>query len=896
MARNMTVDSHEQKLQNIIHTNYHIRDLVQSNVNEFLNLREALLTTSGIQDLTAFNDILLPLIEGPRIEQLNARITLDKVQLALCGENSSGKTAFLHTFLGIGKILPSGDGPVTARITKLTYASGEQACIRIRKTLRDQTLNEDEVNLSTFFAGEKPNWMGVGRALSKHVKRPQDIDAASPEFAEWARCFVEIHIPSSTLALGIDVYDTPGFFLDDAPVLKETLHDLVEMIHPTLIFMYANPSTDDATKGCFLAMKTALYDLDSTSIFFLNSKADVNQMSKFKQGMGVEEFLSVLADERAQRYNLLLRAPFLANDKLEGLSASVDECHSFDLCSVNSQLIKPYGPLMNETTIQRIIQFVANNDLTVATRICKLILPIIDAFFKLLRITSYHTSEQLLQLHYDAMNWEKIYFRAYTRYTEDCLKDLFSNILQCFEQEEEFLVQYFLNTWKSSNSIEPAIQTAARLQIIKPAIRDTLRKFMGYVLEHIASNSNLTRGAVFNEILIGALGRQEISDFAALLFGEHTIRRPVDISILYMVNTISTPIVQCAQNLQNLDLSNETEIQKLIKNESKSRQAPIDKIVRGYLLGMQTVIEKQRDTMLQAIRLWGDQQNAVIRSLIDVHYKTASPLLNSHQETLKHLERYVSHFIVIECKLRAAQDMTKFNGSIPEIRSDGSKSTIFSTYTVDWNDEKNLVMKKLSQPIPDQPNAAYYEAHYHLKVANLRHSNIIHIRYLYEYRLDNETSELWMIFPPMLLSLEQFLQRSSISISTKTALIWMNDIADALTALHEDELIHRNVVLSNIVITEDEHAMLIDLGNWNDNCDLSTRHDPSSTRNGMNDDMIGFGEIARTLSSFIQYDEEVSAIIDEFNELSFKCLQASQERPVTAEFARKKLKFLLDMF
>jgi hypothetical protein len=896
MARNTTVDSHEQKLQTIIHTNHHIRDLVQSNVHEFLILREALLTNSGIQELKAFNDILSPLIEGPRIEQLNTRITSDKVQLALCGENSSGKTAFLHTFLGIGKILPSGDGPVTARITKLTYASVEKACIRIRKTLRDETLNEDEVNLSTFFVGEKPNWMGVGRALSKYVKRPQDMDVTSPEFVEWARCVVEIHIPSPTLALGIDVYDTPGFLLDDAPILKETLHDLVELIHPTIVFMYGNPTTDDATKGCFLAMKTALYDLDSTSIFFLNSKADINQMPKFKQAMDVKEFFSVLADERAQRYNLLLRAPFLANDRLEGLPASVDECHCFDLCSVNSQSIKPYGPLMNEATIQRIIQFVANNDLTLATRICKIILPIIDAFFDLLRITSYHTTEQLLQLHYDAMNWEKVYFQAYTMYTVDCLKDLFSDIFQRFVKEEDFIAEYFSNKWKFRHSIEGEIQTAVRLQIIKPAVRDTLRKFMGYAFEHIASNSDLIRGAVFNELLIGALGRQEISDFAAFLLGDHVIKRPVDISILYMVNTISTPIVQCAQNLQNLDFSNEIGMPELIENENKNLQAEVKKIIREYLLSMQTFIEKQRDTMVQAVRLWGDQQQAVIRSLIDIHYKEASPLLSSHQKTLKYLERYVSHFIVIECKLRAAQDMAKFSDSIPEIRNDGYTSTIFSTYTVDWDNEKNLVMKKLSKPLLDQPNAAYYEAHYHLKVANLRHSNIINIRYLYEYRLDNETSELWMIFPPMLLSLEQFLQQLSTSISIQTVLKWMNDIADALTALHEKELIHRNVVLSNIVLIEDERAMLIDLGNWNEDCDLSKRHDPSSTLNGMNDDMKGFGGIAQILHSHIEYDEKVSAIIDEFNELVLKCLHASHERPVTADFARKKLKFLLDMF
>jgi serine/threonine protein kinase len=181
-------------------------------------------------------------------------------------------------------------------------------------------------------------------------------------------------------------------------------------------------------------------------------------------------------------------------------------------------------------------------------------------------------------------------------------------------------------------------------------------------------------------------------------------------------------------------------------------------------------------------------------------------------------------------------------------------------------------------------------------VATLRHPNIINLRYLYKHRLNNETSELWMIFPPMISNLEQLLQQSSPSLSIKTVLTWMNDIADALTVLHENELVHRNVVLSNIVLTEDNRAMLIDLGNWHGNWDLNVGHNSSLIVNGTNDDIKGFGEIAQTLSVFIEQDEKVSAIIDEFNELTLKCSQTSHKKPVTAEFARQKLKFMLDMF
>ncbi|CAF1091035.1 unnamed protein product [Rotaria sp. Silwood1] len=851
MARNNAENNHEETLQTTIQFDHHICSLVQGNVNEFLKLREELLTNANIRRLAGFNDVLARLIDGSRIKQLNSRISSDKLHIALCGENSSGKTAFLHTFLGIGKILPSGDGPVTARITKLTYASSEQACIYVRKTLRDQTLVEDKVNLSAFFISEKPQWINVGRALSKHVKRPEDIDPASHEFAEWARCLVEIHIPSPTLALGIDVYDTPGFLSDDAPVLKEILHELVELIHPTIIFMYGNPSTDDATKGCFLAMKTALQDLDSTNIFFLNSKADITKMPKFKNGMNVDEFRAVLADERAQRYHLLLRAPFLSNDRLEGLPASIDECYCFDLCSVNSQSIKPYGPLMNETTVQNIIQFVVNNDIAMGTRACKVILPIIDAFFSLLILTSHRTLGHLLKLRNDAMKWEKNYFQAYTMHIEICLSNLFSNIFQQFNTQKQCITEALSNIRTNSDPFQPTLITTVRLQIIKPAVRDTLRTFMNYVLEHIIGNNDFPQNAAFNEILIGALGTQEISDFVALLLGELKMKTTVSAGILYMVNTISIPIVQCARNLENLNFSDEITGDTLLaytkephSNQNEISKQQIDGIVHRYLLSMQKIIKKQQDTMQQAVRLWGDQQKATLRSLIDYHYEKVLPQLDSHEEILNHLEQYAPRLIMIECRLCATEDMAKFNDSKPKICSGNVKSTVFSIFTSNWGEEKNLVVKKLSRSLINQPMAAYYEAHYHRQVANLCHPNIINLRYFYEHYLEDGTSELWMIFPSLTQSLAQFLSQCSTTLSIKMVLQWMNDIVDALITLHENALVHRNVVLSNIIVTEESRVLLIDLGDWCEDCDLSLRHKLSLTFNGTNDDIRGFGRFA----------------------------------------------------
>ena len=888
MASSAEISNHEEKLRTVIDSNHQIRHTIQHHVHHFLQLREDLLQKSGVQQLPAYKNLLLPLIEGSCIERLNIRIASERVQLAFCGENSSGKSAFIQTFLGIGKILPSGDGPVTARITKLTYASGDQARICVRKTLRDETSVEDQVDLSPFFADSTPKWLEIKRALEKHLKRPTDLIETSIEFTDWARHFVEIHIPSSTLASGIDVYDTSGFLLDDAPVLKDILRDLVELVHPTIVFMYEHASTNDATRGCFLALKTALRDLDSGSIFFLNSKVDIDHMKSFKHNMKLDDFLVVLAQERAARYQYLLNAPFLANDRLEGLPKSIEECRCFDLCSVNSQGRKPYGPKMNETTIQHIIQFVANNDLVVATRISRVVFPIIDGIFKLLH-TSSRTPEEWLCLREDVMAWEKDYFNAYTKFTEHCLEELFREIITRLDHAEQSIIRPFLNTRLSIDFLTPVIQTVVSLQIIKPLIRDTLWKFVNSMLRYLASNFHRTSSAAFNCILKQALGRQEINDFAAYLLQYNDLKPSMTISALYMINTISTPIVQCARILQHLDVSNEIarttffeDREDLFFGQYQNQEERNTRLVRKHLLIMQTAIEKQRGTMLEAMKLWGDHQKAVVRSLIDTYYESITPLINSHCQTLKHVEQYSGDLMMIECGLRAAQDLAKFSGNQPERQENISESTMFNVFTVNWETERNLVVKKCNQT-----NAALDEAHYHLTVTGLRHQNIFNLRYLYEHRLEDRISELWMIFPPIITTLEQFLRQRSESISIIMTMQWMYELAGALAALHIENIVHGNLVLSNILLAEDQSIMLADLSPWHGEGDRSS---------SISDDMKGFGQIGLYLSNVMEQDERASTVVDEFRELISECSQACQAKPVQAQLVHEKLKSLIERF
>ena len=424
----------EEKLKDILQSNNFIRRRVQESVNDFLQIRRDLLTLFNTKSLDNISNVFAPLVDAMRIEILNQQVTSTKVQLALCGENSSGKTSFIHLLLGIEDILPADVGPITARIVKMTYAKAENACAIIYPSLEDSFNNKIDtlIDLSSFFIlneeQDEPDWEGITNALAIHVKRPTEMDVNSDEFAKWAKHFIEIRLPSSTLKLGIDVYDTAGFRIRDAQILKDCLYDLVRLVQPTLVFLYDNPSSTDESNDCFLALKDALKHLDSSNIFFLNTKADIANMTGADKIKTKKEFIELFNNERIKRYGLLLKTPGMVNSITGGLPKSFEKCNCFDMCSVNSQAIPPWGPMLNENAIHRLIQFVANSDLIMAQRVSNLVLPVIEAFFDLTLITSHRTQEQLKELRRDAHQWVDNYFKEHREVFKKFLREIFKKI------------------------------------------------------------------------------------------------------------------------------------------------------------------------------------------------------------------------------------------------------------------------------------------------------------------------------------------------------------------------------------------------------------------------------------------------------------------------------------
>jgi hypothetical protein len=221
--------------------------------------------------------------------------------LTVYGPNSSGKTAFIQHFLQIGEIFPSDVGPETARIVKLTYASAENAYVHIFSSLENRLLKKEPfISIKfheLFLNNEPPDWEKMAEILKEHLKRPNNQDEG--EFTRWAKCFVEIGLPSPILQLGIDVYDTPGFLSNNRDeILNKNLHELIKSIQPTLLFLYENPAISATDEICFLSLKQALGSLENISIFFLNTKADVigifkNQRVNTRREVGITKFEEV---------------------------------------------------------------------------------------------------------------------------------------------------------------------------------------------------------------------------------------------------------------------------------------------------------------------------------------------------------------------------------------------------------------------------------------------------------------------------------------------------------------------------------------------------------------------------------------------------------------------------
>jgi len=778
---------------------------------------------------------------------LDEHAIVSRPSLVVFGPNSCGKTSFIQRFLGIGNILPSGIGSVTARIVQLTYEVGEQARFRVYETIEKMVI-QCEGDLSPFFKNQlQRDWEGVTNAIISHVKRPDNINENSPEFTEWAKCFVEVSLPSNVLSLGIDVYDTPGFLSDNREgILTENLHNLVKRIKPTLVFLYDNATISDTDKSCFLAMKNALGSMERVSIFFLNTKADCVSIANDylldddPENVPLELFNDTLREKRQNCYELLLKRREMASEVLGRLPDSVDECKCFDICTIPGVFDSwaTYTNLINTNSFQRIVQFSAEAYSMPTLTLARDMLATVDDYFDLVTSTTHRLPTQLDTLRDEALEWGRSFFEEYEKLLPALVDDLMTNILKLFEELKQQIARQAalitragdpIDTLLQDNSknVRDYIQLAVQEQIIKVAANNVIIARRDQVTALIASHFQRQRGQRKNELLSIAQ-RQVLSEISV------EVLQQTSLFYVFLDNLIKLPI-RCSRFWRSLPtrlsayrkeiynrfvhtqiMSDDDNVYKLLdamdayatlSNEDGRR-----KFADYYLTKLSEELKKQKDTFGRNLIAWVQEQRKAFITNITSNCAYIKKHLSNQQACHNIISQFSGSFAKIECQLLAAIELAKRGGTSPIIGEELGRGGFYSVHAGKWDSEDNLAIKKLLDPSLEDVQMVALEAHYHRAATLLCSDHIVPLLYVYENNINNNQRELWLIMPRYSMSLRQYLMRHIHEISFARVVSFALTIATTLADLHRGEIVHRDLKASNVMLDDNEQCYIIDFG------------------------------------------------------------------------------------
>lgn len=882
------------ELTRIIHSNRRIRQIVQETANEFLSLQNDLFQEIQKEEFDeTIEQKSKPLLDVLKIQSLNKQVTADKVQLALVGENSCGKTSLIHLLLESDPFLPSDVGSVSARIIHMKYTTNTEACLRVYKSLNKRHQEHlEKVDLSEYFSGGEPNWNGVKAAIEPHVKRPdpEKIEKKSEDFRKWAKKFVEIQIPSNFLKLGIDLYDTPGLLYSDPPILKQNLHDLVKTVRPTVVFMYENASVTVDTKDCYLALKDALgKQLTDISIFFLNTKVDIGTILQNDAEVSDEEFeKTILVNVRKERQELLLKAPSMANEISNG--------SEFDVISVESEY-DPLGVKMNQLTINHLIQFVANSDLKTAHKVSELVLPIINSFFEFAFVTNHRTRAQLQELRRNADQWAENYFINHQNRLDEVLRKLYDVIIKELNDQMDSITRR-AEQQGTAKDIEKYIKSVIQHEIINVLVKKFIEPCESFSFIQAFLHSSLLSNPDKNEFLVGAQksGSDLLSDLLRLLdIGDkmscelyiyRTIIRPLSFIRDILIETDEEDEQSTTKKNSHGDYLKTILRQDKIRKSTRPTNITNLDIAQQYLNDLRSGLINQKNSLNLILGKWCDHEKDELKEKIDQQYRLAEQFLPQREKAYELANKYAEQFARFECKLIVAQNLASFNGHIPtlnlmeEISIDDNM--FFELYSADWLDKKDLIVKKLKIT----SNLQYLEAHNYRKLSKLDIPNFLPLLYLYQ----NDDNELWMFFPKY-----ECLENKISTVTIKNVLEIVLAVAKCLERLHANELMHGNVHVKNIYITHDETYLLGDF-HYKEMYETITiyvnRHTMSKILWASDNDIYSLGELGMVLYGYLVTNDEIVKILDQFKSLLQQCL--SQD-PISRPKASKIVEILHDL-
>jgi serine/threonine-protein kinase RIO1 len=478
---------------------------------------------------------------------------------------------------------------------------------------------------------------------------------------------------------------------------------------------------------------------------------------------------------------------------------------------------------MNERTFPRIIQFAVQSDANSYQTLADRILSSIDEYFDLVLSTTYRTEEQWEQLRNEALEWAERFFDKIKSTLPLIVDTIHQNILNLFDKQKESIAEragYFTRTDNqlgfslpsTSKRVCDFVRMAVHEEVMKVAASEAMKASLSTIDKIV--NDDLLNKKKRNELLSMARRHIEFWEvsgedlkrrtfFAAIL--EHLIKTPTRIGRFFTYLRTRPFLDWYDQHTNEFEFLAALDNYASLFNESKRLE-----YARKLLVKMRQNIVEEKPLFGKNLLEWIQTKQSEFIKRIDQGHQYAIDTMEQRKKVNELTQKYTQKFAILECKLIAAKDLAKFNGIKPIIFEEEllGSGGFFNVYAAQWGDKQNLAVKRqLPAMLYDYPEASYMEAHYHRAITNAHQMNVVPLLYLY-----HDNKELYIFMPKYQRSLQKYLQENIQTIKFDKILSFSLIIANVLNGIHQNDLVHRDIKSSNILLDHDDQCYLNDFG------------------------------------------------------------------------------------